>query len=79
MIYLGYGRVEGRLHWSEVQVVYGSLRDILRGKETMKPTGREYIFVAGNFVTLPELSILKSANFVSRHAWIAKEDQYREA
>jgi len=36
--------VEGRLHWSEVQVVYGSLRHILRGIET---AGREYAFVSG--------------------------------
>jgi len=35
--------VEGRLHWSEVQVVYGSLRHILRGIET---AGREYAFVS---------------------------------
>jgi len=51
--------VEGRLHWSEVQVVYGSLRHILRGIET---AGREYAFVRRGG-TLPELSTLKQAIF----------------
>jgi hypothetical protein len=39
----------------------------------MTPTGREYAFVTGDFVTLPELSTLKLAIFLSRHARIAKK------
>ena len=56
--------MEGRLHWSEVQVVYGSLRHILRGIET---AGRA------------ELSTLAQAIFFYRHARTAKKGQYREA
>jgi hypothetical protein len=39
----------------------------------MTPAGREYAFVAGDFVTVPELSTLKLAIFLSRHARIAKK------
>jgi hypothetical protein len=45
----------------------------------MKPTGREYDFVARDFVTVPELSTLKLAILLSRQARLAKKDQYREA
>jgi hypothetical protein len=72
---------EGRLHWSEVQVGYGSLRHNPARRRDRKPTGRGYTICYKRFrygAGIVELEV-GNLSFSSRSDGIVKKDHYREA